>query len=137
MDACNAKSMTTKGVTHMEDNKRSELLGKLVSLLRDEGMLHDVCIYAGDRRYFSEEHDWHKGLTMDEKLGLCYQEGIDVREFLEYSNPDTLTVTFEGPLYAALNYGDGKLERKLDALFGKYGLYMEYGHAWSFSLWEE
>ena len=121
----------------MEDNKRRELLGKLVRLLRDEGMLHDVCIYAGDRRYFSEPSPRHEAAGTDEELGLTYQDGIDVRKFLEYSNPETLTVTFEGPLYSALNYGDGRLERKLDALFGKYGLYMEYGHAWSFSLWEE
>lgn len=120
----------------MDDKRRQELLEKLVRLLRDRDMLHDVCIYAGDRRYFSEEHDWHDDLTKDERLGLCYQEGIDVREYLEYSNPETLTVTFEGPMYAELNYGEGRLERELNALFERYGLYMEYGHAWSLSLWE-
>lgn len=53
----------------------------------------------------------------------------------EYHNPDTLTFTFENELYNELNKF-GKLHDELNALFSKYGLYLEMGHAWSFSLYK-
>lgn len=55
----------------------------------------------------------------------------------EYRNPDTLTMTFEGPLYHMLNdTGDSLTTAELNALFARYGLYYERGHAWSLSLYE-
>ena len=45
-------------------------------------------------------------------------------------------MTFEGPLYEALNYGGydenpWQTEEELTAIFRKYGLYYELGNAWN------
>lgn len=40
-------------------------------------------------------------------------------------------------VFGQLDYGDGSEEAALSALFDEYGLYMEYGEAWSFALYPE
>ena len=120
----------------MSTTDKLNMLTKIVNLLRKENCFQDVCIYIDNRRYFSEKCDWHKNQKFDDDLQLWYQDDIDVTDYIEYSNPDTLTISFEGPLYHALNYGDGKLEKKLNQIAKTYGLYLEYGYAWSLSFYE-
>lgn len=45
-------------------------------------------------------------------------------------------MTFEGPLYDVLNYGDGTTENELRTFFEDYGLYYELGYAWSLATYE-
>ena len=52
-----------------------------------------------------------------------------------YYNPKTLLVTTEDDLCSELNKF-GKLHEQLDILFAPYGLYLEMGNIWSFSLYE-
>ena len=66
---------------------------------------------------------------------LVVLEDEDPHTYTEYAG-DILTMTFEGPLYEALNYGDyggyqWKTEEELTAIFRKYGLYYELGNAWN------
>ena len=60
---------------------------------------------------------------------------INPKENLEYYNPETITVTFEGPLYDIINYNNSSLYQQLCDLFERKGLYIEQGYAWSFSLY--
>lgn len=53
---------------------------------------------------------------------------------VEYGNPECMSVTFEGPLYDYLNYSGSHVEKALDDLFKRYGLYFEQGHSWSFGV---
>lgn len=57
---------------------------------------------------------------------------IDIESHLEGSNPKTINITFEGPLYHKINYDDYDYIFKLTEKFLKpYGLYFEQYHAWS------
>lgn len=61
------------------------------------------------------------------------------KDYFEYGNPDTLSMSFEGPLYHVLNaYVSGwtKLEKQFTKLFEKYGMYYEMGYSWSLSAYE-
>lgn len=77
------------------------------------------------------------GKQIDEYL---YEyEGKNPKDYFEYANPDTLSMSFEGPLNHVLNaYVNGwvKLEKQFSDLFKKYGMYYEMGYAWSLSAYE-
>jgi hypothetical protein len=82
----------------------------------------DVTIYFNNCRLFDDGR---------------IEENIDVRDYLEYGNPDTLSVVFEGPLYSVMNYDFGHpIVKKLDDLLKSYGYYFDLGYAWSFSIYE-
>lgn len=111
------------------------LAKKIRQYLLDREMWIDTTIYfngiafsTGDGKgnYFYNDPDH-----------LVVLENEDPRDYTEYAG-DILTMTFEGPLYEALNYGDygnnpWKTEEELSAIFRKYGLYYELGECWSLS----
>lgn len=119
-----------------DQKNKPALFEELVKLLDDNDCLVDVCIYVDDRRYLSKNFPKKEGAVFDDDLNLWVQTGIDVLEYVEYANPDTLTLTFEGPLYHDINYGDAAMLDKIERLAKKYGLYPEMGYAWSMSLYE-
>lgn len=60
-------------------------------------------------------------------------------DYFEYANPKTLSMSFEGPLYYMLNGyigGCTRLEAEFLALFEKYSLYYELGHAWNLAAYK-
>lgn len=93
---------------------------------------------ADEIRAYLKKH----GLWQDTRIyfgGVAYDSGteetlpdMDPSRYTEYSG-DILTMTFEGPLYDALNYGPWKVEEELQAIFRKYGLYFEMGESWNLS----
>ena len=60
------------------------------------------------------------------------EKNVDIKSRLEYSNPDTISMYFEGPLYHLINYEDYDFLNKLEKKFMEpYNLYFEQGYAWS------
>ena len=98
----------------------------------------DCCIYFNGKAWATWP-EWHGeyGKQIDECL---YEyDNKNPKDYCEYANPDTLTMTFEGPLNHVLNaYVNGwvKLESEFSKLFEKYGYYYEMGYAWSLSAYE-
>jgi hypothetical protein len=78
--------------------QKKSLLVDTIQLLKTHGYFQDVCIYVGDRRYFSEKTPWYGEQKLDEELNLWYQDNINPKEYVEYANPETMTSTFEGLL---------------------------------------
>ena len=61
------------------------------------------------------------------------------RDYFEYANPKTLSMSFEGSLNHVLNgytRWSWKIEEEFRKLFEKYGLYYELGHSWNLSAYE-
>lgn len=98
----------------------------------------DNIIYFNGKAW-SSSSEWSgvQGKQIDENL---YEyEGKNPKDYFEYGNPDTLSMSFEGPLNHVLNgyvRGWTKLEAQFAKLFAKYGLYYEMGYAWSLSAYE-
>lgn len=98
----------------------------------------DNIIYF-DGKAWSNSEDWSgvKGEKIAEEL---YEyDGKNPRDYFEYANPETLSMSFEGSLYYVLNgYTNRsvKLEEEFNKLFKKYGLYYELGHTWNLSAYE-
>ena len=107
----------TKKITEAEIKSLADEIKKF---LIDWGMWSDTRIYFNGVAYDSETEEV---LT-----------GLDPRDYTEYAG-GILTMTFEGPLYDALNYGDPswRVEKELTAIFRKYGLYFEMGEGWNLS----
>ena len=93
-----------------------ELTLKLIMYLQKHRMFHNINIYVNNQCFSS---DFHVGDTEKNT------------QIVEYNNPDTLTMTFEGPLYDELNYNRSNTRRDLEQIFAQYGFYFEQGYAWS------
>lgn len=119
-----AKSLTRE--------RKLALACEIMDWLEANGLFEDVCIYVNGARLVRSESDG--AARTANGTGYSLEPGVDVTKILEYCNPGTLTMTFEGTLYADYNYG-GPSYDKLRAIAAKYGLYPEQGYAWSLALY--
>ena len=98
----------------------------------------DNIIYFDDKAW-SNSDSWSgkKGKKIAEDL---YEyEGKNPRDYFEYVNPKTLSMSFEGSLNHVLNaYVPGwvRLEAEFQKLFSKYDCYYEMGNAWNLTVYE-
>ncbi len=98
----------------------------------------DCCIYFNGKAWASWDN-WHdeNGIKIADRL---YEfQSRNPKEYFEYANPDTLSMSFEGSLYHVLNaYVPGwvKLEKEFLDIFQKHGVYYEMGHAWNLSVYK-
>lgn len=110
--------------------------------------IYDFCVENdlwGDNIIYFNGKAWATfsewGGVDGKKIGedLYEYEDKDPRDYFEYANPDTLSMSFEGPLNHVLNgyvWGWTRLEEEFRKLFEKYGYYYEMGYAWSLSAYK-
>lgn len=136
MTMTETRPIKTKPVT--PENMRQMALS-VIRYLNRHGMFYNINIYAGGMHYSDTKHAGQALATDLVKNCEVWAGEADMHaQPCEYNNPDTLTMTFEGPLYHAINYNSGhgyKAESELNGIFARYGLYLELGHAWSLSCW--
>lgn len=106
------------------------LKDEIIDLLHENEMWLDVSIYCNGKCWSTSD----KECKHFRYGGEPFVYEADPHDYTEYAG-DILTMTFEGPLYDALNYGF-RFEDKLLSLFKKYGLYYEMGHAWDLTACE-
>ena len=99
----------------------------------------------GDNTIYFDGGAWSNSKTWCGENGKKIAENLyeydnkNPRDYFEYANPDTLSMSFEGSLNRVLNgyfYGWVRLEKQFSDLFQKYGLYYEMGHSWNLSAYE-
>lgn len=108
--------------------KIEELAYEILTFLNERGIDEDVCIYFNNKRISNRYSykDW------DAPPKLVIEEDMCPLGYFEYAaHKHILSMSFEGGLYDAINYGNGGTYDKLQAIFDKYGLYFELGHAWN------
>lgn len=118
-------------------NARMEKLAmELIDLLIEHDMYIDVTIYVNNEMWSATRGRNDIERHTPKQNTFFVTDNVDVSKRIEYANPDTITLTFEGPLYTALNYYDqSHIRDRLDKLFLRYHLYAEQGHAWSMALY--
>lgn len=112
---------------------------KLIKLLDSLDLFHETTIYAGNKQYTDtkiKDPDMREIKT--DGNTLYYVKNFDMNQIpVEYNNPKTLTMTFEGSLYDELNHnGSTRIYDKINKIFSEYGLYAEQGYAWSLAAYE-
>ena len=98
----------------------------------------DNIIYFNGKAW-SSSPEWSGMQGKQIAENLYEYEGKNPKDYFEFGNPDTLSMSFEGPLYMALNGYVGnwsKTEQQFAKLFDKYGLYYEMGYSWSLSAYK-
>lgn len=128
-----------KPITPKDTDAKERFAMKIIEWLAKRELWYEVAIYVNGKRYSADSYDKTKNpmRLQTPKDGVTYY-AVDVPDptvIVEYANPDLITMTFEGPLYQALNY-DSDMEQAFMDLFEKRGLYFEYGYAWSLSAYE-
>ena len=111
---------------------------KLCDFLEDKGLYDDARVYVGtDRRICKHPTNAPDERPVKTPNGMTvYMSSYDKNRMpTPYYNPKTLLVTTEDGLCSELNKF-GKLHDQLNVLFAPYGLYLEMGNIWSFSLYE-
>lgn len=105
------------------------LTNEIINFLKKHELFYDISIYCNNKKY----HDGNNG-----EIEII--DDINPADIVEYNNPDTITMTFEGGFYHIINYDydmsycDFIIE-EFDKILDKYGLYYELGHAWSLALY--
>ena len=112
-----------------------DLAKEIYDWCQERGYWGDNIIYFNDKAWNSQSV-WGIEQGKQINVDLYEYENKNPRDYIEYANPDTITMSFEGNLYDVLNYGNGSAEEELQKLFEKYDLYWEYGYAWSLSAYE-
>lgn len=118
--------------------KKLDILAvRIIMLLQENDLFCDTNLYLNNKKYSSNKTI--NAETKETVFGEYYiTNDIDVTQCVEYNNPKTITMTFEGPLYDIMNYStDSPLIDKLTKLLKSYGLYYEQGYMWSLALYPE
>ena len=128
-----------KPITPRDTDAKERFATKIIEWLAKRELWYEVAIYVNGKCYSADGYDKTKNPVrlQTPKDGVTYYatDVPDPTVIVEYANPDLITMTFEGPLYQALNY-DSDTEQAFMDLFEKHGLYFEYGYAWSLSAYE-
>lgn len=124
----------TKPITPQNMRK---LAIKLIDFLAKRSYWTEMGIYVDGERWSSEPLADTEEMATDNGNKYYVLKNVDIKACLEYSNPRTISMYFEGPLYHCINYQDYDFLTKLDEkLLKPYGLYFEQGYAWSAAAYE-
>lgn len=127
-------------LTDKEKTRNQKLMIAIIEYLQKKDYFQDVNIYTNGHKYSCDKHPGD--IELHTKHGPYYDCGEwDVETQIEYNNPKTLTMTFEGPLYhdyngTAFPYSKCHAERDITKICNRFGLYPEQGYAWSLACYE-
>lgn len=124
-------------MTEAQREQNEEFRDRVMDCLKEHGAWYEVAVYCNGRKYVSEGLDSQEAATHMTGQGTPYYDcgEWDVADVLPYHNAESLTLTFEGPLYHMINYGDGTIEDALNKIADDYGQYLEGGYAWSLAFY--
>lgn len=119
------------------DDERCEALAQeIYKFLLEHDMWIDVSIYYNGKRMSTSD-----GNNFRYNGPPFIEEDKNPKDYFEYVNDEhILSMSFEGPLYDALNGYDGwdglDIEERFSNLLSKHGLYYELGNAWNLTLYK-
>ncbi len=126
-----------KKVTPDDPESKERCVHDLIRWLARRDLFQDVNIYANGLCWSTEKRDGYRDADdIAPGVNVFVGEEPDPASIVEYFNPELVNMSFEGPLYDAVNYGIGHIEEALNEFFEKRGLYFEYGYAWSLSTYQ-
>lgn len=113
--------------------QKEKLAIEIIKYLIKRDLFYDTCIYINNQRWSTNKKDNTTEKRISDETTVYVEDNIDVLDYIVYGNPETITASFEGPLYHEINYGSGKAITDINKILDKYGMYLEQGYAWSFA----
>lgn len=116
--------------------KNQRFLEELMDYLNEIDATGMVSIYTNGHLYQIESITKREPKCETSSGTVYYDCGeFDVTECVEYNNPESITMTFEGTLYHLINYASEGTWDRLMEIGANYGQYPEQGHAWSLAFY--
>lgn len=124
----------------MSNINYKNLAFEIIDFCMENGLWQDTTVYV-DGDAFADCKEWGGISGMMVEPDLFKYTNKNPKDYFEYANPDTVSMSFEGPLYRVINcYFESKSWSKLYeefcAIFDKHGVYFEQGDAWNLSVYE-
>ena len=115
--------------------KEEKLAKDIINWLLKKGIFDDTYIYVNGKRYGTYDGEGHYNYGTESWDDVYVEDNMDPSHYFQYAGP-YLSMSFEGPLYDALNYGweyetYAKWEEELTDIFNKHGFYFELGNSWN------
>lgn len=129
--------MTGQILKPVTPENMEKLMLKILKVLVQEEANMMVNFYVNGKHYATDQSPGFIPRSLPD--GTLYYEDpspCDVTKQIEYNNPKTITMTFEGPMYHDINYRSNRIGQAIDRLAAPYGLFSELGFAWSLALYE-
>lgn len=120
-------------------NKQGKLAKDIIDWLLKKEIFDDTFIYVNGKRYGTCDGEGHYNYGTNSWDDVYVEDNMDPKRYFEYAG-DILSMSFEGPLYDILNYGDewgSKWEEEFSEIFHKHGYYYEIGNAWNLTAVKE
>lgn len=112
---------------------KEELATKIKDFLIKKELWIDTIIYVNNKSISTYDSKKHKYYYND-PLHIIVKENENPLDYFEYANPDTISMSFEGPLYEIMNiFDDSPILVEFNELLKEYGLYYELGNSWNLS----
>ena len=105
-------------------NKKA-IAKRIVRWLKKHHMDSDVAIFFSNKCW-----------RFDSSGIMTIDENVKGSEYFEYANDKTISMTFEGPLYEALNMHYGYSHYDSFNEINTEGYYFEMGHAWNLAYYK-
>ena len=108
-----------------------EMVRKIESWLKKNRLTSCVRIYFNNKCFCWYDSSKNKKIIED----------IKGSEYFDYANDETISMSFEGPLYGVLNENwcnkkYAALEDEFDNILKEYGYYYELGNAWNLAMYK-
>lgn len=117
--------------------KNRKFMEELIDYLNQIDATEMVSIYCNGHLYQMESITKRESKCETSSGTVYYDQGeFDVTECVEYNNPESITMTFEGTLYHLINYASEGTWDKLMEIGAKYGQYPEQGHTWNLAFYD-
>lgn len=121
-------------VNRLSEQQIEQLAVEIREFLLEHNLWIDVNIYFNGKRFSTHDKAAEK-FYYNDREHLVVEENEDPRRYFEYVADDhILSMSFEGVVCEILYYGECPVvKREFDRIFGKYGLYYEFGNHWNLS----
>jgi len=114
----------------MDKRLNTKVAKTIIAFLKENSISDDCRIYYNGIAFdLSNE---------DSPVAVNGGDAIDPNDYLDYCNADTISMSFEGGLYAVLNDHMGErwcCQGGFVLMLEKLGFYYEMGNAWNLSLY--
>ena len=112
--------------------KAEKCAKEIIDYLLKKEIMDDTFIYVNGKRYGTYDGEGHYNYGTNSWDKVYVEENKVGRDYCQYAG-DILSISSEGFLYDAMNYGfewDTKIPDELDAILKKYDYYLEACNFW-------
>ena len=124
--------MNRKADKKLFKTKAEKCAKEIIDYLLKKEMMDDTFIYVNGKRYGTCDGEGHYNYGTSSWNDVYVEDDKVGKDYCEYAG-DIISISSEGSLYDAMNYGfewNTKVPDELDAILKKYGYYLEACTSW-------